>query len=143
MYIFEELKKSVKNKLSKFLVYEIKMFLRTRSEKKECKESILAWLKKYVDCLWVGISKREGIFSILGYIIEHKPSLSVKHMIELIYFRLLEPLLPPLGGIRTLHFLKAWCLPFMKLPGWQKVQVALGGLRPLKSEKNAKKLIFP
>ena len=33
-----------------------------------------------------------------------------------------------------------WCLPFMKLPGWQKIQVTQGGLRPLKSEKNAKYL---
>ena len=30
----------------------------------------------------------------------------------------------------------------MKLPGWQKIQVGLGGLRPLKSEKNAKKIDF-
>ena len=47
MYIFEELKKYVQNKLSKFLLHEIKRSSRTRSEEKECKESILAWIKMY------------------------------------------------------------------------------------------------
>ena len=32
---------------------------------------------------WWSEAPAEGIFSILWYIIEHKPSLSAKHMIEL------------------------------------------------------------
>ena len=62
--------------------------------------SVLAWIEKYVHSLWHNISKRlpffdkegttnwseapaEGIFSVLDYIIEHKPSLSVANMISI------------------------------------------------------------
>ena len=57
-------------------------------------------MRGYVESLWEGISKRldfcdkggtttwseapaEGIFSILSYIIENKPGLSVEHMFQL------------------------------------------------------------
>ena len=92
--------KYVKRKASDFIVSENKRPTRTRSEKTVDKQFILAWLRKYIDSLWVGIVDRlsffdkdgttnwseapaEGVFSILSYIIEHKPSLSVDHIIML------------------------------------------------------------
>ena len=57
MYICE-LKKYVKNEISKFLVQEIKRSSRTRSEKNECKESIIAWLKNMLIAYGWAFSKR-------------------------------------------------------------------------------------
>ena len=99
-FLYKEIIKYVKSKASEFMVSEIKRPTRTRGEKAVGKKSILAWLRKYIDGLWKGISERlcffdkdgttnwseapaEGVFSILSYIIEHKPSLSVEHMIML------------------------------------------------------------
>ena len=73
---------------------------RTRRESNFREDDVLTVLDNYVEDLWEGIKERlthfdsdgstgwseapaEGIFSILNYIIEHKPSLSVKHMIQL------------------------------------------------------------
>ena len=73
---------------------------RTRRESNFREDDVLTVLDNYVEDLWEGIKERwthfdsdgstgwseapaEGIFSILNYIIEHKPSHSVKHMIQL------------------------------------------------------------
>ena len=73
---------------------------RSRSEEKFKNEDACTMLETYVQVYWNGVEERlthfdkdgttswseapsESIFSILGYIIEHKPSLTFKNMIQL------------------------------------------------------------
>lgn len=99
-FIFREIQKYVTKKLNVYLFKEDKRPSKTRNEAKFDKSSILNSLESYINSLWEGIEKRlahfdhdgstnwseapaEGIFSILSYIVEHKPRLTVKHMFEL------------------------------------------------------------
>ena len=81
-------------------VYENKRPTRLRSERDFSPQSAAKILTKYVEKLWSGIAERlkhfdkdgttswseapsESIFSILDYVVEHKPSLKYTHMISL------------------------------------------------------------
>ena len=100
IFICDEIKKYVTKKASQYICKEEARPTRTRREGGTNKKSILATLESYVLSLWDGISKRlqycdldgttnwseapaEGVFSILGFIIENKPGLSIKLMFEL------------------------------------------------------------
>ena len=90
----------IKNHSEDYELEEIIRPTRTRSESSFSKGHIIDWIKEYVHLLWTGIQERlkyfdkdgttcwseapaEGVFSILGYIVEQRASLTVNHMTKL------------------------------------------------------------
>ena len=97
-FICDEIKKYVLEKASQYECKEEVRPTRTRREERIDKNHFLASLESYVLFMWEGFSKKleiydkdgtiiwseaqaEGIFLILGFIIENKHGLSVQYMI--------------------------------------------------------------
>ena len=100
-YLLNELHNFIKsNHWNIYGMIEAQRPTRTRSEAKFKPETAAEAVKAYTNQLWDGITERlthcdkdgttgwseapsEAIFSILGYIVENKPSLTFGHMISL------------------------------------------------------------